>query len=297
MKEDLTSKTSIMVSSNWLKTQLKNNSPDLKLLDCSWYMPGSHGPVIEDWKNFRLKGSAYFDIDAIADQSKLPLPHMVPPPEQFANQVSSLGISNTDHVICYDSTGQYIASARVWWLFRLFGHSQVSVLSKGLVKAEWDDEPSLIETSPPHEPKRGNFSPSSRFHSHLKTMDQILDNIRTGEFQVVDARSGPRFKAEVPEPRPKLQGGHIPKSFNVPFNTVLKDGEILPSAELQRIFTASGLDLEKPIVTSCGSGVTAAVLSLALAKLGIPTALYDGSWVEYAQENLANPVEPKKSKL
>jgi len=291
--EDLTSKTSVLVTPEWLKSQLVAGNPDIKLVDCSWYMPGTHGQVIDDWKIFRLTGSVYFDIDSIADESKLPLPHMVPHHDQFASQISNLGISNTDHVICYDMTGQYMASARAWWLFRLFGHSQVSVLSRGVVKNEWIDSPALIETEPPTEtPSKGNFKATPRHVTHLVTMDQILQNNQSKQFQVVDARSAPRFKAEVPEPRPKLQRGHIPGSFNVPFNTIIKDRELLSKDELQKIFTNSGLDLEKPIVTSCGSGVTAAVLSLGLAKLGIPTALYDGSWSEYAQEHLANPVEP-----
>jgi thiosulfate/3-mercaptopyruvate sulfurtransferase len=296
--EDLTSKTSIIVSLDWLKAQLSHGSPDIKLLDCTWYMPGTHSPAIDDWKKFRIKDSLYFDIDEIADQSKLPLPHMVPSHEQFANQVSALGLSNTDHIICYDRTGQYMASARVWWLFRLFGHSQVSVLSKGLSDHDLDDVRFLIQTEPPDSaPTKGNFIASPRHNTHLKTMSQILENIQTKQFQIVDARSAARFNAEVKETRPNLQSGHIPGAFNVPFTSILKDREILHRDELYNIFKASGLDLEKPIVTSCGSGVTAAVLSLALAKLNIPSALYDGSWAEYGQEKLSNPVDPKKSKL
>jgi len=298
VKEDLTSKTSVLVTPDWLKNQLKEGNPDIKLLDCSWYMPGSHGPAIDDWKNYRIKGSVYFDIDVISDQSKLPLPHMVPTHDQFANQVAGLGLSNTDHIICYDVTGQYMASARVWWLFRLFGHSQVSVLSRCLAKEDWKDSPALIETEPPKEPpSKGSFVATTRYTTHVVFMDQILQNIKTKEFQVVDARSAVRFKAEVAESRPKLQRGHIPGSFNVPFNTILKDRELLSRDELQQVFTSAGLDLEKPIVTSCGSGVTAAILSLGLAKIGVPSAVYDGSWAEYAQESLNNPVEPKNSKL
>jgi len=259
-------------------------------------MPNTHGPVIEDWKKYRLKGSSYFDIDQISDKSTS-LPHTVPTPEHFERQVSELGISNTDHVVCYDMAGQYMASARAWWLFRLFGHPAVSVLERGLIPEDFADAPDLIETSPPtSSPKAGNFRANAKYQL-LKKIDQILDNIDSKKFQVIDARSSQRFNAEAPEPRPKLQSGHIPGAFNVPFGQVIQDRKILSEKELENVFKSSGVDLKKPITTSCGSGVSAAVLSLALYKLGIDSAVYDGSWAEYGQEELKLPVEPKKSKL
>jgi len=285
----------LFVSSQWLKVVLKkNDNPNLKLLDCSWYMPNSHGPVIDDWKNYRLNGSSYFDIDEISDHSLSPLPHMVPSPEQFAKQVSELGISNGDHVVCYDVAGQYMASARAWWLFRLFGHETVSVLEKGLIPDDFKDSPDLIETSPPTSPpKKGNFT-SKPHYKIIKKLDDIVKNIHSKEFQLIDARSAARFNAEAPEPRPALQRGHTPGAFNVPSNLIIQDRQILPKEKLATVFTSAGVDLKKPIATSCGSGVTAAVLTMALYKLGIDSAVYDGAWSEYAQEIPGLPVEPKK---
>jgi len=253
-------------------------------------MANSHRPPIQDFEELHLKGAQYFSIDKVSDPTTT-LPHMLPSAAQFAEQVSQMGISNNNHVICYDSTGQYFASARVWWMFRVFGHEQVSVLSRGLIKDEWQNSPQLIAAGPDTPPKKGNFKAREPSSDLYKSMRDILSNISEGKFQVVDARSYDRFYGRVLESRPKLQSGHIPNSKSVPFNLVLENKEILYKENLRDIVTKAGIDLSKPIVTSCGSGVSAAVVSLALlSALGKDSAIYDGSWSEYAQESLANPV-------
>jgi len=248
-------------------------------------MPSLNKPVQDEFAASRLNGAAFFYIDEICDKTSS-LPHMVPTNKQFEDQVSELGISNTDHVICYDSGGQYMASARVWWMFHLFGHHNVQVLEKGFTPALFSDVPELIASGPADKPKKTCFI-STLERQHLTTLNDILNEPRS--FQIVDARSSERFYAQAPEPRPMLEGGHIPGSFNVPFGTILSNGALVESEKMKTLFGA--LDLSKPVVTTCGSGVTAAVLSLGLASIGKSTSVYDGSWSEYGQLSLGLPVE------
>eukprot|EP01125_Pyxidicula_operculata_P010131 TRINITY_DN3338_c0_g1_i1.p1 TRINITY_DN3338_c0_g1~~TRINITY_DN3338_c0_g1_i1.p1 ORF type:complete len:310 (+),score=54.46 TRINITY_DN3338_c0_g1_i1:232-1161(+) len=279
----------LIITNSDLKTLLNSKANKIKLLDCSWYMPGSHGPVIDDFIQVRIKGASLFEIDEVADKS-IDLPHMIPSPEQFERQVSDMGISNEDRVIVYDKTGMYMASARAWWMFRLYGHENVSVLDKGFNPEDWSDNPHLLESGPVVTPPKSNFK--SKFHPELvKYMGNMIENIDKKQFQVVDARSADRFYARVNEPRKNLFRGHIPGSKNVPFGLILKEKSFLERDQLLEVFKSSGIDPSKPIVTSCGSGVTGSVLSLGLATAGINTALYDGSWSEYGQESLKNPVE------
>jgi len=280
-----------LVTSHWLKQALSSPNHKLALLDCSWYMPSAKHPVHQDFEEFHLAGAQYFDIDKISDTSSN-LPHMLPTAEYFAQKVSELGISNDSHVICYDMNGQYIASARAWWMFKVFGHDKVSVLSRGIVKDDWKDSPSLIETGPAtHTKKNNSFKVTETRHHLVANMPQIISNISKKEFQVVDARSADRFYGRVAEPRPALQRGHIPNAHSVPFQQVLDNREIVAADKLKQVFIGAGIDLSKPIVTSCGSGVTAGILTLSLSTLGINSSVYDGSWSEYAQESINNPVD------
>eukprot|EP01126_Amoeba_proteus_P043979 TRINITY_DN4862_c0_g1_i6.p1 TRINITY_DN4862_c0_g1~~TRINITY_DN4862_c0_g1_i6.p1 ORF type:complete len:188 (-),score=36.07 TRINITY_DN4862_c0_g1_i6:237-800(-) len=184
----------------------------------------------------------------------------------------------------------YMASARVWWMFRLFGHDNVYVLDKGVRPESQSVFHGLLESGPCTIPDKGNFKAHFR-RELVKTLPEILENLSTRSFQVVDARSADRFYARVDEPRPGVVRGHMPNSFNVPFDKVLLDRSFLPTECLKQIFTDAGVDLNKPIVTTCGSGVTAAVLSLALSLIGVESAIYDGSWAEYGQQSLNLPVE------
>jgi len=285
-----------LVSAQWLQQTLRQGAHSLKLLDCSWYMPGSQASPRKDFEHFRLSGAQFFDIDEICDRNTT-LPHMAPLHTEFAQQVALLGISNGDHVVCYDMAGLYMASARVWWMFRLFGHYKVSVLERGLVKGEWEDATDLISSEPPQPPTKGTFIVSHSQGTKLpliKTLPQILVNLSSKEFRIVDARPQDRFNGVVAEPRPNLKRGHIPKSYNVPFTRVLVNRQILPQEKLKQVFLEAGVDLADPtpIVTSCGSGVTGAVLSLALSTIGKESAIYDGSWSEYGHLSANNPTDP-----
>jgi len=243
-----------------------------------------------DFLQSRIKGAIFFDIDKVADKS-VDLPHTAPTAQQFSEQVSDMGINNDDHVICYDKTGLYMASARAWWLFRLFGHYNVSVLERGFIEDDWKDTPQFIGSGPFTLPPKGSFKAKETDLKLVKNLNQVLDNIKQNEFQLLDARSAERFAGKGTEPRPNMKKGHVPHSFNLPFSKILKDKKFLDKSELELAYKQSGLDLSKPITTSCGSGVTACVLSLGLDTLGFNSAVYDGSWAEYGQEKLKNPVD------
>lgn len=280
-----------IVTKEWLRKYMAN--PKVKLLDCSWYMPALKHPVEQDFLDLRLKGARRFDVDTICDRSTT-LPHMLPPQAQFEEQVSALGISNESVVVCYDLNQQYMGSARVWWTFKVFGHDEVYVLDKGVSRELYKDDEALLESGPlKNEISKGQFLAREFRRELLVTLNQILRRNEPGEFgnNVVDARSADRFYARVPEPRAGIQGGHIPDTFNVPFGTTLRDGSFLPVDELRAVFQQSGLDLTKPVVTTCGTGITASVLSLALSTLGVSSAVYDGSWTEYGNETLGLPVQ------
>jgi len=274
-----------IVSKEWLRANIVQ--PQVKILDCSWYMPSLNHPVEADFIANRIKGSVRFDIDQVADKSTN-LPHMVPSLKQFEDQVSKLGISPDSIVVCYDTTSQFMASARVWWMFKLFGHKDVYVLDKGFSKELFKNDLDLVESGPVNtQPKKEHYISFQFRRDLLVTLNQILSH---ANLNIVDARSADRFYAKISEPRPGLVGGHIPGSFNVPFGTAIRDGSFIDETELKRVFSNSGLDLNKPIITSCGSGVTAAVLSLALDSIGLSSAVYDGSWAEYGMESLGNKV-------
>ncbi len=259
----------VTVTSEWLAAHIE----DVKILDASWYLPTEPRDTFQEYQNAHIKGAQFFDIDVIADISS-DLPHMVPTADVFRKHVEGMGISNGDTVVVYDTHGIFSAP-RVWWLFRAMGHNNVFVLDGGLPK--WIAEGRAV--SDQHtKPTLGNFNTQL-------DRDRVLDAaaVLSTSAQVIDARPPARFAGQAAEPRPNTRSGHIPNSTNVFFKDVLNDGRTLKSEkQLQEVFTNAGVDLTQPIVTSCGSGVTAAVLTMALKQLDHPdVALYDGSWSEW----------------
>ena len=265
-----------LVSTDWLSARL--DDPKVKIIDASYKMPGVLPLPSDDYLAAHIPGAVFFDVTAIADSDD-PRPHMYPSAEQFARDVSALGISSGDTVVAYDS-GSWVAAPRAWWMFLSFGHADVKVLDGGLKK--W-----LREGRPTHSgkvaPKPGKFQArlDSRF---VRSRQQLLGNLDTGAEQLVDARPRPRFEGTVAEPWPGRRSGHIPGSRNVPYAELFdaETGTMKPLEELRRAFGNAGVDMARPIVTTCGSGVSALVLTLALYRLGVRgTALYDGSWAEW----------------
>jgi thiosulfate/3-mercaptopyruvate sulfurtransferase len=262
-----------LVSTDWLAAHLG----EVRVLDASWYLPAQNRDAKAEYAARHIPGARFFDIDEIADLTS-PLPHMAAPVEKFTSRVRGLGIGDRQQVVVYDGAGIFSA-ARVWWNFRLMGITSVAVLDGGLPK--WRAEGREVTVAPP-DLRAPHLTP--RLQPHLvKSVDQVLEASQTGAAVIVDARSLARFKGDAPEPRAGLRGGHIPGSVSVPFGAVLNpDGTMKAAAELRDVFTAAGVDLSRPVITSCGSGVTAAVLSLALERMGHRDhALYDGSWSEW----------------
>jgi len=264
-----------LVTTDWLAREL--GAADLRVVDGSWHMPQAKRDARAEFVAAHLPSAGFFDIDAIADHST-PLPHMLPRPQAFADAVGALGIGDGDRVIVYDSRG-VASAARVWWTFRVFGLDGVAVLDGGLPK--WKTEGRPLHAGAPAPSPRAF---SARLRSALvRDLDAVRANLKTQREQVLDARSAGRFHGTEPEPRAGLRPGHIPGSLNLPYDTLYRpDGTLLATEELRRAFAASGLDPAKPVVTSCGSGVTASVLALALHRLGREdVAVYDGSWSEW----------------
>jgi thiosulfate/3-mercaptopyruvate sulfurtransferase len=268
---------SALVSTDWLAAHL--GEPDLRVVDATWYLPHLKRDARAEHHQAHIPGAVYFDIDAVKD-TRNPLPHMLPVADDFARAVGTLGIGSGDRIVVY--AGRFgIASARVWWTFRVFGHDAIGVLDGGFPK--WRAEGRPLQTGE-------DRPPPGRFTAHyrpelVRNLDEMRDNVESRREQVVDARSHGRFVATEPEPRPGLRGGHIPGSVNVPSDALFRpeDGTLLPARELRGAFAAAGLDLAKPVVTTCGSGVSAAVLALGLHLLGRRDApVYDGSWTEWA---------------
>lgn len=260
----------------------------LRVLDGSWHMPALNRDPRAEFAAAHIPGAVYFDIDDIADDAN-PLPHMIPSAEKFAERVGKLGISNDHRVIVYDTTGVGSA-ARVWWMFRLFGHDNVAVMDGGLPKWLAEGRPTESGDSAA---AAATFVADKR-EPLVRTVDQLLANIQTQADQVLDARTAGRFDATEPEPRAGLRGGHIPGSFNQPFLALYEpETKTLKSAEaLTALFDAAGVDRGNPIVTSCGSGVTACNLALGLYLIGkTDVAIYDGSWTEWGGRQ-DTPIDP-----
>ena len=264
-----------LVSTDWLAKHLRD--PDLRVLDASWYLPAMARDAKAEYEAGHIPGARFFDIDEISDQ-RSNLPHMAPPPEKFISRMRAMGVGDGHQVVVYDGSGLFSA-ARVWWTFRLMGKMDVAVLDGGFPK--WKAEGREIEDMPPI--VRDRHMTVSRQNQLVKDVTQVAHAAKLGEAEILDARAAPRFRGEAPEPRAGLRSGHIPGSKNIPFAEVLNpDGTMKPPAALKAVFEAAGVDLKKPAITSCGSGVTAAVLSLALERIGHRDwSLYDGSWAEW----------------
>ena len=265
----------LLVSTDWLAERL--NAPDIRVLDASMYLPtdGRNGRELYDQAH--IPGARFFDIDDVSDDHS-PLPHMLPPVEKFVSRVRKMGIGDGHRVVVYDQQGIYSA-ARVWWMFRLFGHEDVAVLDGGLPK--WQAEGHPVDDIDP-DPRERHYT-GRRNASMVRDVTQMARAVKLKDEQIVDARAAARFRGEATEPRKGLRSGHIPGSMNVPFGELLNEDQTMKSVEETRaIFEAAGVDLTKPIATTCGSGVTACVLTLALHRLGhTRNAVYDGSWVEW----------------
>lgn len=264
-----------LVSTDWLAAHLRD--PDLRIIDASWYLPAMGRDARAEYQAEHIPGARFFDIDEIADLRSA-LPHMAPPAEKFISRMRAMGIGDGHQVVVYDGAG-ILSAPRVWWTFRLMGKTDVAVLDGGLAK--WKAEGHPTEDLPPI--TRDRHMTVQRQAGLVKDVTQVAHASKLGEAEIIDARSEGRFKGVEPEPRPGLRGGHIPGSKNVPFQTLLNDnGTMKVPDALRAAFDAAGVDLGRPVITTCGSGVTAAVLSLALEILGHRNhALYDGSWAEW----------------
>ena len=265
-----------LVATDWLASHL--STPGLVILDGSMHLPTAKRNAKAEYLAEHIPGALFFDIDDIADHTS-PLPHMLPPADKFASRVKKMGIGDGMHIVVYDSEGLYSA-ARVWWMFRAMGHEEVRILNGGLKK--WKAEGRPLEDGEPRPRQQRHFS--ARLNAELvRDVADVRGLIGSKAVQIVDARAAARFEGSVPEPRAGLRSGHIPGSRNVPFATLLNaNGTLKPAAELEAIFAKAGVDPARPVVASCGSGVTAGVVALALAVLGrTNAAVYDGSWTEW----------------
>lgn len=267
--------TQILVSTDWLAAHL--NAPDVRVLDGSWYLPAMNRDPKAEYDSKHIPGARFFDIDEISD-TKSELPHMAPPVEKFVSRMRAMGIGDGHRVVVYDGMGIFSA-ARIWWLFRHFSKTDIAVLDGGLPK--WLAEGREVEDFAPV--LRDRHFTARRDVSLVRDVTEVAASSKLKDAQIVDARSADRWRGEAPEPRPGLRSGRIPGSFNVPFTDLqTKNGTLKSDTALRAVFEKAGLNLDRPIITTCGSGVTAAVLSLALEKLGHRQhSLYDGSWAEW----------------
>lgn len=267
-------KSPFVIDADWLQQRL--GSPGVALVDGSWYLPAQKRDAQAEYDAGHIPGAVFFDLDQVVDPNS-DLPHMLPSPEDFARYVGSMGISADDTVVVYDGPG-FFSAPRVWWMFRTMGMYQVYILDGGFDRWKAAGRPVTAEAT--------RIAPCvfhARFDKErvvsLAGMRRIVES---GESQIADARSPARFAGTDPEPRPGLRSGHMPGARNVPSSALSKDGELLSVEELRSVLQDAGLDLTKPVVTSCGSGVTAAAITLALESVGhTDNRLYDGSWTEW----------------
>jgi thiosulfate/3-mercaptopyruvate sulfurtransferase len=271
----MTSTTDPLVSTEWLADNL--GKPNVKVVDASFKLPGVLPLPKDDYLKSHIPGAVFFDVDAVSDHSN-PLPHMFPSAEQFGRDVGGLGVGNDDTVVVYDSGG-WVAAPRVWWMFLSFGKN-VRVLNGGLKK--WVAEGRKVESGQVT-PKPSTFKASFDAR-RVRSIQQMIANVASRAEQVIDARANERYQGKAAEPRPGIRAGHIPGSLNLPYNNLFNaaTGEMKPLDEMRAAFLGAGVKLDAPIVTSCGSGVSAGVLTIALYRIGVENpALYDGSWTEW----------------
>ncbi len=264
-----------LVSTDWLAAHLTD--PDLRVLDASWYLPGSGRDARAEYDAAHIPGARFFDIDEISDH-RSDLPHMAPEPEKFISRMRAMGVGDGHQVVVYDGMGLFSA-ARVWWLFRLMGKRDIAVMDGGFPKWQAEDRP--VEDMPPV--MRDRHMTVQRQAGLVKDVTQVAAAAKLGDREILDARAAERFRGDTPEPRPGLRAGHIPGARNLPFTALLNpDGTMKDPAALKAAIEATGANLSKPVITTCGSGVTAAIINLALERIGHRDhSLYDGSWAEW----------------
>ena len=269
-----------IVETSWLAEHL--SAPDLAVLDASWHLPAMNRDGRREFLAEHIPSAQFFDIDELSDETS-DLPHMLPSTVKFASRMKEMGIGDGVRVVIYDSTGIYSA-ARAWWSLRAMGHNDVAVLNGGLPK--WKDEGRPIEDGPARKRARMHFTP--RFNAALVAdLYDMKGYVRAGNSQIIDARPAARFRGEEAEPRPGLRRGHMPGARNLPYTELVNpDGTLKSASEIQEAFAQAGVEPQGAMVTTCGSGVTASILALALAAIGQPdVGVYDGSWAEWGQNN------------
>ena len=264
----------LLVTTGWLAAHLSD--PGVVVIDASWHMPAANRDGRREFLAGHIPGAAFFDLDAVSDHRN-PLPHMLPSPEDFASAMGALGVSNDLKVVVYDAAGLFSAP-RLWWMLRIFGHEHVAILDGGMPK--WTAEGRPLDTGEAH-PVARVFT--LRFNAAaVADLAQVRQALDSGSDQVLDARAAPRFLGRAPEPRPGLASGHMPGALNLPMTDLIADGRLKEPEALAAALEAIGVNGDTPVITSCGSGVSAAVITLALARLGRPMGrLYDGSWTEW----------------
>lgn len=268
-----------LVSTEWLAERL--GAPDIRVVDGSWYLPAMNRDPKAEYRAQHIPNAVYFDIDEISDTDS-PYPHMLPSAAKFASRVRKLGLGDGNRIVVYDGSGINLSAPRVWWMFRVFGHKDVAVLDGGLKK--WLAEGRPVDDFPPA-PRERHFT--ARFDgTKVREIDQVRRLIGEAREQLLDARPRGRFTGADPEPRPGLRGGHMPTARNLPATELVgPDGSFLSADALRAKFAAAGIDPAKPVVTTCGSGVSACALALGLHLIGAKqVAVYDGSWSEWGAQ-------------